>query len=56
MIKPTKAQFPKYVTGAMVVVDMNLMSMHIIGREACLQAKGLYELFKDPRPKRRPNI
>jgi hypothetical protein len=39
----------------MVDVDMNLMPSKVIGREACLQAKGSLGL-KDLRPKRHPNI
>jgi hypothetical protein len=56
MIKPTRAQLPKYVNGVIVVVNMNLLSTHAIGREACLHVKGLYGLFKDLRPKWHPNI
>jgi hypothetical protein len=56
MIKTTRAQLPKYATRVMVVVNMNMMSTHAIGRKVCLQAKGLYGLSKDPRPKRHPNI
>jgi hypothetical protein len=36
----------------MVDVDMNMTPPKVIEREACLQAKGLYGLSKDPKPKR----
>jgi hypothetical protein len=39
----------------MVDVDMNLTLSKVIGREACLQAKGPFGLSKDPGPKRHPN-
>jgi hypothetical protein len=35
---------------------MNSMPLKVIGKEACLRAKGLSGLSKDPRPKKRPNI
>ncbi len=34
---------------------MSPTSLKVIGREACLQAKGPFGLSKDPRPKMRPN-
>jgi len=37
-------------------VSMNLMPPRVIGREACLWAKGFPKLSKDLGPKRRPNI
>jgi hypothetical protein len=40
----------------MVVVDMNLMTPKVIGREASSWAKNLYGLSKHLGPKRRPNI
>jgi hypothetical protein len=39
----------------MMDVDMNPMPPKVIGREACLQAKGFYGLSKDLKPKRHPN-
>ncbi len=39
----------------MLDVDMNLMPPKVIGREACLQAKGLFRLSEDPRSKWCPN-
>jgi hypothetical protein len=38
-----------------MVVNMNLMSPKAIGRQVCLQARGLYGLSKDSTPKRHPN-
>jgi hypothetical protein len=35
---------------------MNLMPPKVIGKEVCLQTKGLYGLSKDPRPKNHLNI
>ncbi len=35
---------------------MNSTPLKIIGREACLPAKGPFGLLKDPASKRRPNI
>ncbi len=43
----TRAQLLKYVVRTMVDVDMNLMPPKIIGREACLQVKGPYEIMKN---------
>jgi hypothetical protein len=40
----------------MVNIDMNLTPLKVIGKEACLQAKGPFGLSKDLRPKRHPNI
>jgi len=40
----------------MVDVNMNPTPLKVIGREACLQTKGLYGLSNDPGPKRRLNI
>jgi hypothetical protein len=40
----------------MVDVDMNLMPLKVIGKEACLQARSLFRLSKDFRPKKCPNI
>jgi hypothetical protein len=56
MTKMIRAQLFKYVTGVMVDVDMNPTPPKAIGREVCLQVKGLFRLSKDPRPKRHPNI
>ncbi len=39
----------------MVDVDMSLMPLKFIGREAYLWTKGPYGLSKDPRPKKCPN-
>jgi len=39
----------------MVIVSMKPMLPKVIGRKACLQAKGSSKLSKDPRPKRCPN-
>ncbi len=39
----------------MVDVNMNLMPLKVIGREASLRTKGPFGLSKDPKPKRRPN-
>jgi hypothetical protein len=55
MIEATKAQFLKYVVGAMVVVDMKPMPPKTIGRNVCLWARGLFGLSKDPKPKRHLN-
>jgi hypothetical protein len=41
MIGATKALFLKYVVRAMVAIGMRPRPFKIIGREACLQAKGL---------------
>ncbi len=56
MIKVLRVQLPKQVVGMMVVIDKNPMSTHVIGKEACLQVKSPYGLFKDRKPKRCPNI
>jgi hypothetical protein len=40
----------------MVDVDMSLTPPKFIGKEVCLQIKGLSRLSKDPRSKRHPNI
>ncbi len=40
----------------MVDVDMSSMPSKVIGKEACLQAKGLSRLLKDLGLKRHPNI
>ncbi len=37
--------------GAKVAIGMNLMPSKVIGKEACLQARGLFRLSKDPKPK-----
>jgi hypothetical protein len=39
-----------------MVFGMNLMPSKVIGREACLCARGFSKLSKDPRPKRCLNI
>ncbi len=39
----------------MVDVDMSSTPLKVIGKEVCLQTKGLFRLLKDPRPKRCPN-
>ncbi len=56
MIKTTKAQLPKKTTRVMVVIDMNFMSLKVIGRKNCLQAKSLSRLSKDLGPKMDINI
>ncbi len=40
----------------MVVVGMTLMQLNVIGRKACLWARGPFGLSKDPGPKKHPNI
>jgi hypothetical protein len=40
----------------MVDVDMSPTPPKVLGKEACLQAKGPFGLSKDPRPKRCLNI
>ncbi len=40
----------------MGIISMRLMPPKTIGRKVCLQAKGLFGLSKDSRPKRCPNI
>jgi len=39
----------------MVAIGMSPMPPKVIGRDVCLQTKGLSKLSKDPEPKRRPN-
>jgi hypothetical protein len=56
MTKTTRAQFFKYVVGAMVDVNMSPTPPKVIGREVYLRAKGPSWLSKDLRPKRHPNI
>ncbi len=56
MIEATKAQLFIQVIGVMVDVDMNPMPPKFIGREVCLQVKGLYGLSKDLGPKKCVNI
>ncbi len=56
MIKATNAHLPKKGFGVMVVVGMNLMPLKVIGREVCLQIKNPFELSKESKPKRCPNI
>ncbi len=55
MIESTRAQLPKYVVKAMVVVGTIPMPSKVIGRKACLQSKGPFRLSKDVGLKRRPN-
>jgi hypothetical protein len=40
----------------MVDVNMSPMPPKVIGKEACLRAKGPFGLSKDLGPKRHPNI
>jgi hypothetical protein len=40
----------------MVDVNMNLIPLKIIQKEACVQTKGPSRLSKDPRPEMHPNI
>jgi hypothetical protein len=56
MIETIKAKFHKLVVGAMVVINMSPMPLKVIGKEACLCARGPFGLLKDRRPKRCPNI
>jgi len=39
----------------MVAIGMSPMPPKVIGRDVCLQTKGLSKLSKDPEPKRCPN-
>jgi hypothetical protein len=39
----------------MMTINMNSMSLKAIGKEVCLQARSLFGLSKDFRPKRHPN-
>jgi hypothetical protein len=55
MVEATRAKLFKWVIGAMVDVNMKLMSPIIIGRDDFLWAKGLLGLLKNHGPKRRPN-
>jgi hypothetical protein len=51
-----RAQLLKKAIGAMVDVDMNLMALKIIRREACLWPRCLSKLSMDLGPRRCPNI
>jgi hypothetical protein len=55
MIKATKAQLPKKSIGAMADVNMSSTPLMVIGREACLWAKGPFRLLKDLGLKRHLN-
>ncbi len=56
MIEATRAQFNKWTIGAMVTINMNMMPLKVIRREAYLWARSPYGLSKDLGPKRCPNI
>jgi hypothetical protein len=49
-------KLPKKGFGVIMVVGMNSMPLKVIGRKACLQAKNLFELSKEFKPKVCPNI
>jgi hypothetical protein len=51
MIETTRAQLPKYVVRAMVVVGTIPMPPKVIGRKVCLQSKSPFRLSKDVGPK-----
>jgi hypothetical protein len=47
---------PKQATGMMMVVGMSVMPLRVIGKEICLQVRGLFKLSKDLGPKRHLNV